>query len=205
MPVTPAQICNLGLLKAGEKQFIDALSDASELAQVSNLIYEPCRDEVLEAFWWPFATRRADLAVLADSEDDAYARSGWAYTYAVPADMLAPRYIETGIQNPAPDQQIPMLWEDDANQSRGVILTNQTSAELVYTRRTTETGKFSAKFVNALAWRLAYEFTFGIPVKPGVAERMLQGYMMALNDAAASSFKHSTPPPPPRPAAIRAR
>lgn len=201
---TPAGICNLALLKMGEKQMIDALSDSSELAQVCNVLYEPMRNLVLEEFWWPFATRRADLAIAANSSGVALTHSVYDNVYALPADCLMPRYIETGLPNPAPDQQIPFTMEDYADTGR-VLATSEDEAELVYTRLVTETGKFTPKFVDALAWRLAVELAAAIPVRRDIAEKLLQGYHYAVADAAASAFKHTTPPPPARPAAIRAR
>lgn len=203
--VTPAQICNLALLKVGEKQMIDALGDESEEAQICNVLYEPSRDAVLEEYWWPFATRHAILAVLEDHTATApTTRKVYAYIYGLPTDCLMPRYIDVGIANPAPDQQAPMQEEDDATNGR-VLLTDQKDAELVYTRKVIETGKFTPLFVEALSWKLAYELTMAIPVKSSLGLKMAEGYQFAVAKAAASAFKHSTPPAPARPAAIRAR
>lgn len=199
MALTPADICSLGLVKLGQKP-IDDLNGSTANARVAKVIYEPSRDALLEAAPWPFATRRALLGLL------TITRTGWAYVYQCPTDMVpgCARYLETGLPNPAPDQQIPFRLEDDATEG-AILLTNQQAAELVYTRAVAETVKFTPLFVEALAWKLAYEFTFSIPVKPQVAERMLQQFNLKLAEAIASAFKHQTLSAPARPSAIRAR
>lgn len=204
MPLTPAQICTLALRRAGEKQAVDDLGDDTVEAEIANGMYEHARDVVLEERYWSFAKRRAVLGVLASSESDTEARTGWAFTYAVPDDCIKPRYIETGIKNPAPDQQPAFELEDDEEEGR-ILLTDYEDAELVYTYRVTLTGKFTPLFTDALIWRLAYEFTFAIPVKPGAGERMMGAYEMALSKAAASDYNSQTPSKPARPSAVRAR
>lgn len=208
MALTPGDICNVALSKLGETKFIDSLTANTNNARVANLLYEPSRDALLEMVPWPFAERNVVLGELFNATDDStnvlLANSGWGYVYALPTDCLCPRYIETGLPNPAEDQKIPFKLRDSA--SNGVVLlTNEEDAELVYTRKVTETGKFSPLFVEALAWKLAYEFTFAIPVKPGVAERMMAGFNQRLLEAAAASQKHEQQSPKPRPGAIRAR
>lgn len=204
--MTEAQICTVALARVGEKQAIDNLSANTTAAKLCRAIYEMSRDAVLEEFWWSFAKRRETLAVVADDEDDAEARpnSPWTYVYELPTDCLLPRYIETGLPNPAPDQKIPFELEDDGSEGR-LLLTNQPTAELVYTMRQSNTGKFPPKFIDALAWRLAYELCASLPVKTGVAERMMQRYAYAVADAAASDKAHQTPSARPKPASVRAR
>lgn len=207
MPLTDAQICSLALNRVGEKQPLGSLNDATTAGRLCKLVYPLARDGALEEFEWPFARRRATLALLADDEDDDEARenSGWAYVYALPSDCLVPRYLETGLLNPAESQKIPFELEDDEDQSTGVLLTNESDAELVYTRKVTESGKFTPLFADALAWRVAYELCFSLPVKPAVGERALQMYRLKLADAAASTQRHAQLAPKPLPSSIRAR
>ena len=207
MPLTDAQICTLALNRVGEKQPLGSLKDATNAGRLCRLVYPLARDGALEEFPWPFARRRAALALLADDEDDAEARenTGYAYVYALPSDCLVPRYLETGLLNPAEDQKIPFELEDDADQSTGVLLTNQEDAELVYTWRVTETAKFTPLFADALAWRVAYELCFSLPVKPAVGERAMQMYQMKVAEAAASTQRHAQLAPKPKPLSVRAR
>lgn len=208
MSLTEGQICTVALGRVGEKQAVDNLNANTTAAKLCKAVYEMARDACLEEYPWPFATRRAILGVLADDATDTEARDTTAYSfvYAVPTDMLigGARYIETGLANPAPDQQIPFVIEDDEEEGP-ILLTNQEDAELVYTRKVTETGKFTPLFTDALAWRIAYELCFSLPVKPEVAARMLGAYQMKVAEAAASAFRHQTPAAKPKPASIRAR
>jgi hypothetical protein len=54
-----AAIANLALLNIGHTKFITALDDATTEAEVCNLVYAQTRDEMLGAFRWPFAKKRA--------------------------------------------------------------------------------------------------------------------------------------------------
>lgn len=204
--MTEGEICTVALGRVGEKQSVDNLTGNTTSAKLCRAVYAMARDAALEEYPWPFAARRAVLAVEADSSDDDESRAtaGWTYTYRLPADLLCPRYIETGLLNPAADQQIAFSLEDDSDVGP-VLLTNKQDAELVYTRKVTETGKFTPLFTDALAWRVAYELSFSLPVKPAVGERMIQMYQMKVAQAAASVFRHMKEAPPQKPSGIRAR
>lgn len=210
MALTDAEVCNLALAKIGEKGFIDALSDDTEAAEICNVLYATSRDAMLEAHPWPFATHRELIGLLASrsvDDSDVRLRTGWSYTYALPSDMLpnGQRYLETGLPNPAPDQQIPFVIEDDVTEGKAVLITNQPLAELVYTFKLTNVAKMSPLFQEALSWKLAYELTLALPVKSSLGLGMIQGFDRAFARAAASVSKHMTPSQPPKPSAIRAR
>lgn len=206
MPLSDAQICTVALARVGEKQPIDSLNATTSSARLCKAIYELARDAALEEFPWPFATRRALLAVLADEATDAAARTGWAYTYSLPADCLAPRYLVTGLEgteNVDPSLQPAFEVEDDAVEGR-VLVTNQEDAELVYTVRQDNPGKFTPLFCDALAWRIAYELALSLPVKAPLAQMCWQMYQVKVQEAAAATFKHMKESPA-TPASVRAR
>lgn len=199
MALTDAQICTLGLLKVGETSPVDNLAtDTTAQAAICRALYGASRDSLLEMVPWPFATRRAPLALTTATRND------WTYVYSFPTDCLAPRFLENGLQNAGDDQQIPFEVEDDATDGK-VLVTDLKSATLVYTRAVTETGKFSSLFCEALSWKLAYELCFAIPVKTGFAERMMQGFQGAFATAAASAFNHQKSAAKPTTPGIRAR
>jgi hypothetical protein len=204
---TDAGICNLALMKLGEKQFIDSLTQPTVSARTCNVVYETGRNAMLEAYPWTFATRHALLPLVEDhTVTPPTIRKAWAYIYDLPADCLVngQRYLDIGIPNMAPEQMAPFDIEDDATYGP-VLLTNEKNAELVYTRLVTEVGKMPALFQNALAWMLAYELTFAIPGKNALREGMVQGFEAAIGQAAISEFKHLTPERKPLPTVIRMR
>jgi hypothetical protein len=177
-----AEVCNLALLLVGETQFIDDLSDPTPGAEACAQVYVRARDAALEAFAWPFAARRAELAVITDGE-----RGGWSYAYTLPADCLAPRWIANGIENPSEAEKVPFVIEDDASSGK-VLLANVDEVTLAYTRRVTESGKFSPLFVEALAAKMAVYLAAGLVKKPMLALQMMQLFDSVIARAAAAQF-----------------
>lgn len=63
---TQVQICNLALSRIGirGKDLISSLKDATTTAQSCAAIFPVSLDTITTEFWWPFATRRATLALV---------------------------------------------------------------------------------------------------------------------------------------------
>lgn len=199
MASTPAQICNRALLLVGNRNFIDDLVSETTESQLCAEIFEPLRDELLEEFPWKFASRRSTLALVAN-----VSWPGWTLIYGQPADCVKAREIYPGTRNPSAAQRIAfdsVLVEDPSgNPTIKAIATDHTDAELIYTAQINATGLWSPLFTGALAWRLAIDLAFGLPVKPDVGQRMMTGYAVALAKAAASDAQqaqHDQPPPSP--------
>lgn len=179
MATAEAQICNKALGRIGVKTWIDDLTtDQSEEAEACNVFYVDERDSLLKRFPWPFATKRAQLVLLANES-----RSGWAYCYALPSDCLQARYIWpnglnqilytpvqpsnlsgvwTNPRTPRYDQRVPYAIEKQTNSDDMMICCDFGSSvngqpELVYTARITDVSKFSPLFTDALAWLLAQD------------------------------------------------
>jgi hypothetical protein len=196
-----ADICNLALLRIGQRQTIDDLDEESEQAEACSVLYPLARDAVLEAARWPFATGRAELAALS-----GVTRTNWQYVYALPTDYLAARFIVVaGLRAPAVDQRIPYALEYDSITKKQVLLTDLSPAELVYTARIENVALFSPLFVQALAWKLAADLCLALPVKPGVGVAMQQQYRIALSEAAASMLNQQQGDPPPDSEFVRER
>src|SRR3546814_4634282 len=75
-------ICNSALAKIGAAR-ITALGEASRNASLCAELYDKCRDDLLRAHSWNFATARAKLA-----RADTAPAFGPAYAYALPADWI---------------------------------------------------------------------------------------------------------------------
>ena len=141
--------CNNALGYLGDDATVASIDppEGSPQAEHCAKFYPIARDEALEAHAWGFATARAALAALDNSVD------GWGYVYAAPSDMLKPQAV------------LPYGWTRDtdpaeftteiSDDGQLLILTDVPSATLRYTRRITDTAKFSPLFRSALDWLLA--------------------------------------------------
>lgn len=206
MSLAEAGVCNRALGRIGQTQYITDLTDKNQNGRACLLYFADSRDAVLEARSWPFAMRRAPLAPLTITRD------GWLYTYAPPADLIAPRYIFNPALQAVPiisdpfaiDQvpgspfptDIPYAVEDDETLGK-VILTNQQSAELVYTARITQVARWTLLFKDCVAWWLASDLALNLMKDRNLATSMMQGYERALARAAAASFNQQKPNPRP--------
>lgn len=133
------QICNLGLMKYGDVK-IDTLNDASAQGRFCKVFYPLLRDRLIEAHPWNFACRRADIsAQLATTP-----AFEWAYAYTIPENCLRVREIYNSTEQ----------WVVEGRE----LLTNQaTDIWIKYIARITETGYYTATFVDCLATLIAAE------------------------------------------------
>lgn len=197
---TPAQICNLALLRIGVKAQIDDLaSNDSTEAQVANACYEHIRDTLLSDFHWPFATKRSKPAALSST------RSGWVYAYPLPGDCLTPQGVWSGDRNAPVDAKVPFTIELADDLGSQWFLTDQQSAEILYTARLTALPVMSTPFVDALGWALAREFILSLPVKLEYSERAEKRYQLALSVAKRHALTSRQVDRPPDAEHIRAR
>ena len=192
MATAEAAVCNVALLRIGQTQFIESLNDPTNIGKVCKASFLFSRDQLLQARPWPFATLRQTLAVLADDEDDDEARSGWAFTYALPSDCIAPRYLWAGVDNPSKEEVVPFRIESSRDLQARVLLSNLEDAELIYTARVTEVSRWDPLFSEALAMKVASDLAFGIAKKPALGAELLKGYYLTLGIAHASAANQNT-------------
>lgn len=180
--ISAVKICNMALAHIGARSSIESLDETSTEAKACKLWYDWARLQVLEGFNWNFARKRKVLAVL---EEEPY--DDWAVRYEYPSDCVKARLIF----NPAGPDADPVPFEvtttDDGQTS--CILTDMEDAQLIYTFDMTNTARFSPKFVDALAWRLAACVAFTLTGKREIEQSALQYYHqfalpMAINSNA---------------------
>jgi hypothetical protein len=176
------EICNEALGAIAETDFLDTLEEPSAAAIACKQFYAHSRDAVLESFWWPFATRQQTLAAL-----DITVPSGWGYAYALPSDCLAPQYLWSGTRNPHPDLRIPFTLQSNEGLTSSILLTDQESAELVYTAKVTSPGRFSALFAEAVGYHLAAKLALALPGKRDFRSDAIALYKDALLRAASAA------------------
>jgi hypothetical protein len=183
---TVARVCNLALGLVGQRQFIDNLTENSTEAQVCAVYYESTRNELLQAWHWRFATKRAVLALTTET------RTGWGYCYAAPADMLTPRRIWDGQREPGAGEAIPFGWELNDAASGHLVLTDMEQAELIYTAEFTNVALWPPLFVKAVAAQLAVYLAGALPVKPELMPTLQRNATLALQTAAAHDANAAT-------------
>ena len=185
------QICNLALSRIGARR-IQSLSDSIKEARECTAHYDFARDAVLEDHDWTFARKRLTLALLSDTY------SGWEYAYQYPSDCVIARHIynDTGADTgtsydidsdryePLGKTEFEIVSSEDKDYR--VILTNKEDAELRYTARVTDANLYSAKFVSALAFRLAAELAIPIRSDSKLAQSVMKSYINELNWAKVS-------------------
>lgn len=170
------QICNLALSHLGvSKQISNFDSERSAEANACREFYETARDEVLQAFAWPFASKIKTLALIEEDPNDE-----WGYSYQYPTDCLRASRILSGSRNDTKDSEIKFRVMGD-NDSR-TIFTDKEDADLEYTVRITNTARFDAEFVMCLSFLLAAyiapRIAGGDPFNKG--QRALQMYAMKI-------------------------
>jgi hypothetical protein len=166
-------ICNAALGHLGDEATVAAITppDGSVQAGHCARFYPMARDELLERHTWRFNTQRAVLALSPTSPP-----AGWAFAYAAPSLMrkpiavLAPDQLPDFIAWWYPNEQTAMqvgsnltdilnsqdyIVEASPVDGTPIIYTNVEQASLVYSVGVTDTTKFSALFVAALARLLA--------------------------------------------------
>lgn len=163
-------ICNLALASIG-KDSINALTEPTVEARACNRFFAPARDALLQSYPWRFAGKTRSLAGI---END---RPGeWAYAYDRPVDCLAVRGIRSALDVTG-DASAGGVFSGGASSALGghaydaeggAIYCNLSPAYLNFTQRLTDPTKYSALFVDALAWHLAVRLAMPLTRDPQV-------------------------------------
>ncbi len=159
-------ICNLALAHLGDSATVSSIDppEGSSQAEHCARFYPIARDSLLEMHSWGFATRRIQLAQVANAWPE------WDYAYAMPNNALN---VIAVIPPDATDDYTPVLQSSTGLESAGgeftpkefaceiddegsqIILTDQPNAVLRYTTTINDPTKFSPLFIVALSWHLA--------------------------------------------------
>lgn len=177
------EIANLALAHLGVGKAISTLdTEQSEEARVCRLFYDIARDATLKDFPWPFATAFAAVGLVEEDPTDE-----WAFSYRVPSDCLHVRRILSGTRNETRQTRVPYkLGVDSAG---GLLYTDAEDAEIEYTVRQDDPGRYPADFVLAFSERLsayvAPRLTAGDPFK--LSEKVLRLYFLEMSNARANA------------------
>ena len=167
---TEVSICSNALRKLGDDP-ITSLTDDTERARLCNSFYESSRDACLRAHPWNFAITRATLAQL--SSTPAY---GFSYQYALPTDPYCLRVLEMEYQD------YIFKIENLATEGR-VLLSDESTAKILYIARITDTSLFDSLFVDLLTAKLSINLAYAITGSLKVQEQMYLLYTKILSEA----------------------
>ena len=145
----------LALTMLGHKR-LTTLTGSNKTLRDVNAVYPPVLEDVLTALDWGFARKQAKLALVAKADSAGVQPvDGWDYLYAQPSDCLKVRRVHAqGLAYKEPADEFTE-FQDPAGKT--ALASNVEDAWCRYTARVTDTTKFDAPFVKALAAALAEE------------------------------------------------
>ena len=167
---TEVSICSNALRRLGDSP-ITSLSDDTERARLCNSFYSDARDAVLRLHPWNFAITRASLAQLTDTPS-----YGFAYQYSLPTNPYCLRVL--GMEY----EDYIFKIENYSTQGR-VLLTDESTAKILYVARITDTIQFDALFVDVLTAKLSVDLCYPITNSVSLQEKMQKLYQLKLSDA----------------------
>ena len=167
---TEVSICSNALRRLGDSP-ITALTDNTERARLCNAFYADSRDAVLRSHPWNFAITRATLAQL--SSTPSY---GFDYQYSLPTDPFCLRVLEMEYSD--------YIFKIENSSSEGrVLLTNESTAKILYIGRITDPVKFDSMFVDTLTEKLAVDLAYPISGSVQFQAQMEKLYKSKLSEA----------------------
>ncbi len=179
-------LANLSLGRIGAKLISNIAGTAVNEVR-ANAVWEYVRDEVLEAKDWRFAKIRAKLAQSATVPLYTY-----AYAYPLPADFMRfargegvepiypagyPYIIEA---LPATLTKVLMTDYDNQPDITGYATVADYDLYINYISKVTDVTKYSAHFINTVAWRWAQELSLVITEASGKFEFCAKMYEITL-------------------------
>lgn len=165
-------IYNLASSAAGSRNNIALPTEVSREAELCELWFGPVRDQVLRAAPWPNTRAFKRLALLAERDPDlewtaSDPEPGLVYLYAVPDDMVNPRYLTTFERfNYGP-------W-DNGGTDIMTISTQTEDAILAYTKRQENLAIWDSQLYFAVAYALAAHITMPLTGKAQRAQNAAQ-------------------------------
>ena len=174
MGFSKTKIFNIALHNLGVSAVIQNTNQNDAKAILLNNYYEVSRDTVLEAHEWSFANAHKELSVSFETSPDP----NFEYAFTCPNDCIAPRAIISKY-----DKKEKEFSTAIGNNGEKLILTKHNPCILRYTRRIENETLFTASFVNALGFYLAYQAAQVITGSANKKNTNLQDYQIAIRQA----------------------
>lgn len=181
MPID-VSIANYALSRLGEDDQLVDPGDESKAGRTVRASWAITRRAALREHDWNFAQTRAALAAQAGGYVAA-SIAPWRFRYPLPADFIRlARVLE------------PALAGDDYRIEGGAFLTTTRGAlSILYVRDHDEPTGWDALFVDAFAWRLAWQMADRLTGDRARKRDAWDGYEKALKRARAADAKENPP------------
>jgi len=164
--MSPVDICNSALIKLGVER-IASFTEDSKAARICNEQYDKIRDSLLYDHYWNFAIKRVMLAKSTDTP-----AFGFDCKYALPGDCLRPIRLD----------KKGFAYKVES----GFLLTKLDNAGLLYVSKEVDTSKYTPKFREALAWKLAADFAYPLVQSVSLMATIMEKAKMFALDAAST-------------------
>ena len=136
--VSEVDVCNAALIKLGDENTISAIGQDGREGEICELMYPQVRDRLLASHPWNFAIGRSTLIADTTTPDFEF-----NFQYFLPGDYMRGLGLFESQER----------WKVEGDK----LLTNETTVQLLYIKKETNTGKYPALFTEALASTLAGE------------------------------------------------
>jgi hypothetical protein len=195
------QIAKMALAHFGDRFDIASITEQSTEAIQMNLFYENAVRSVLRRHAFKFANFWTCPTYLTSPTTEPES-SVWDYMFTYPPDAV--RILK--VVNPLGNREDPVPFDIGQN-SAGVkvILCNEETPEIQYTKYLSDPSYFDDYFVMALSYRLASMACLGLTGDAGLSKSLHQLYEQELQIAAALSASEGVDPVRPESELIKAR
>ena len=186
------QIVNMALLHLGQAKITQAQLTAASIpsAMAMDVMWDPCRDEVLGESDWPFATCTETLSVI-DTITDA--EFEYVYTYPTSAVSSVWAVFDEGTADKKNEQEFIVKYVPAS--SNKFIFSHLEDAIAEYTYQVTDALMWSNKFNTTFSYKLAAETCVSITGDAQKAMNLMNIYNGLLGEAkrVSSSEKYKKP------------
>lgn len=176
MAISQVDIVNMALTHLGVKT-ITSMSEAVEPARRATLIYDICRDAVLRAHAWNFATKIEALA-----EISGETVPGWTYLYTYPSRALFIRRLFDDAESTNPTAcEYKQVLTPTTNVK--ALAANVSPAYVEYTKQEVDTALYDTAFVESFSYKLAAELAQPLTGNKELGSLMLQTFVSLIGEA----------------------
>jgi len=174
--ISELDICNLALGRIGKKPIASLCMSRLTINSSAclDVLYEAI-DSVLRDHAWDFATKEVELVIKPVDRITC-----WNFMYSLPLDCVRALSISKLSQT---GHQCDFEIVDRDDWLGAVVMCDIDGAHLKYTARVLDAGLWSTIFIDALAWRLAYEIGTALRVDRAVIKNAVDLYQIAINAA----------------------